>query len=124
MINLLNAALTIIPPVTVLWNRATYRQLNDLGQWVTHYNGSDIQPIPIQGSFQPLEKAKYEQLGLDLNKHYFVFYSSNDLLAVERDYSGDTLIFQGRKYQMEDTTDWYFYNGWRGVTCVDIGAAS
>ena len=59
MFNLLNAALTLIPPVTVSWRKATGRTQNALGQWVTAY----ANPVPLVCSFQPVEKAKYEALG-------------------------------------------------------------
>lgn len=120
MFNLLNAALSLIPPVTVSWRKAISRVQNAKGQWVTTY----ADPEDLVCSFQPIDKAKYEGMGLDLNKHYFVLYGSDDLIAVERQQSGDTVDYQGRRYQFEDVADWYAYNGWRGVVCVDIGAAS
>ena len=117
MINLLAAALTLIPPVSVQWYKATGRTRNALGNWIVTYAA----PVTLRGSFQPLEKAKYEALGLDMNKHYFVLYASADLIAVERGTSGDYIVHQGTKYQFEDVADWLYYNGWRGVVCVDIG---
>lgn len=117
MFNLLNAALTLIPPVTVQWSRATGRTQNAIGQWVTAYAVA----LPLTGSFQPLEKAKYEALGLDMNKHYFVLYGSKDLTAVERGESGDIIDFDGKRYQFEDAVDWFYYNGWKGIVCVEIG---
>lgn len=119
MFNLLNVALMLIPPVTVSWRKATGRVQNALGQWVTAY----ADPVALTCSFQPLEKAKYEVLGLDLNKHYFVLYGSKDLIAVERETSGDTVDYEGRRYQFEDAVDWFAYNGWKGIVCVDIGAS-
>lgn len=116
-INLLNAAHKLIPPVTVFWRRAISRTHNPRGQWITEYAPA----VPLRCSFQPIERAKYEYMGLDLNKHYFVLYGSADLLTVERDISGDTVDYQGRRYQFEDAVDWFAYNGWRGIVCVDIG---
>jgi hypothetical protein len=120
MMNLLQAALSVIPPSTVIWIRATGRTQNALGQWVTTYAA----PVDLRGSFQPLEKAKYEALGLDMNKHYRVFYVSQPVAPVDRGTSGDRLIHDGRLYQVEDEADWYSYNGWLGLVCVDIGAAA
>lgn len=116
--NLLGLALSIIPPVTVGWVPAVGRELNAIGQWVTTYADD---PTTLSGSFQPLEKAKYEALGLDMNKHYFVFYVSAEVKGVERDRSGDILIHNQTRYQVEDVVDWYFYDGWLGLVCVDIG---
>lgn len=117
MFNLLNAALTLIPPVTVMWSKATGRTQNAMGQWITAYDA----PVPLTCSFQPIEKAKYEALGLDMNKHYFVLYGSNDLTAVDRDTSGDVIDFRGKRYQSEDAIEWYYYNGWKGMVFVEIG---
>lgn len=119
MFNLLNAAHSLIPPVTVSWRKANGRTQNALGQWVTSYDA----PVNLKCSFQPVEKAKYEALGLDMNKHYFVLYGSKELTAVERDTAGDTVDYQGRRYQFEDAVDWYAYNGWKGIVCVDVGPA-
>lgn len=118
MFNVLQAALSLIPPVTVTWSQATGRTQNAIGQWVTAYAA----PVELRVSFQPIEKAKYEALGLDLNKHYFVLYGSNPITAVERDTAGDLVDYNGRRYQAEDAIDWYAYNGWRGVVFVDVGA--
>lgn len=120
MFNLLNAAHMLIPSVTVQWRRATGRTQNALGQWVTEY----ADPVSLSCSFQPVDRSKYEYMGLDLNKRYFVLYGSDVLIAVERGTSGDTVDYQDRRYQAEDATDWYAYNGWKGIVFVDIGAAT
>ena len=117
MFNLLNAAMGLIPPVQLTWRKSAGRTQNALGQWVTSY----ATPVQIKGSFQPLEKAKYELLGLDLNKQYYTLYASEALIAVERGTSGDVIDYQGKRYQIEDAVDWADYNGWKGVLCVEIG---
>lgn len=117
MFNLLNAALTLIPPVSVVWHKTTGRTRNAVGQWLTEY----AEPVNLRVSFQPLEKAKYEALGLDLNKHYWVLYGSNPITAVERDTAGDLIDYNGRRCQAEDNVDWFDYNGWKGVIFVEIG---
>ena len=114
---MLNAAMGLIPPVQLTWRKSAGRTQNALGQWVTSYAA----PVQITGSFQPLEKAKYEMLGLDLNKHYYTLYSSEALIAVERGTSGDVIDYQGKRYQIEYAADWSDYNGWKGVLCVEIG---
>ena len=118
MFNVLQAALSLIPPVSVAWHKTTGRTRNDIGQWVPTY----ASPVNLRVSFQPIEKAKYEALGLDLNKHYWVLYGSNPITAVERDTAGDLIDYNGSRYQAEDAIDWYAYNGWRGVVFVDVGA--
>ena len=117
--NLLNVALSIIPKVKIQWAKTTGRTQNALGQWITEY----AEPVALWCSFQPIEKAKYEQMGLDMNKHYFVLYGSQDLTAVERGTAGDVFIHNGLKYQAEDAVDWFSYNGWKAIVVVEIGAS-
>jgi hypothetical protein len=116
-INLLNLALTVIEPQGVEWHKFGARTQNALGQWITTYQPG----VAIWGSWQPLESKRYAELGLDLAKRYFVFYTSNDLTGVERGESGDVLIWNGRKFQIQDDTVWYQMDGWDGIICVDIG---
>ena len=60
------------------------------------------------------------QYGLDLQKDYYTFYTSNDVLDIQRDVSGDQLIFNGKRYQVESNNDWYPMDGWKGIICVYI----
>lgn len=118
--NLLGMALTVIQPQTVIWLQETARTQNAIGQWVTEY----ATPMPVRGSWQPLDRAKYEQLGLDLAKKYFVFFASIAMTAVERMKAGDVLEFAGNHHHIEDEVDWYIQDGWRGILCIEIGPAS
>lgn len=118
--NLLNMAMGLIATQPVTWIRSTGRTQNALGQWVTAY----AEPVVIRASFQPLDGAKYETLGLDLEKRYFVLYTSAAVKSIERDESPDLVQFSGRRYQCEaDAGDWLAIDGWRGVLCIDVGAA-
>lgn len=115
--NLLNMALTVIQRQTITYYQYTGRSLNAIGQDVTTYAA----PVDIVGSWQPIPRNLYEQFGLDLQKDYFNFYSSNNLLDVTRDVSGDQLVFMTKSYQVESATDWYQLDGWKGIICVDLG---
>jgi hypothetical protein len=117
--NLLNMALTVIAKQTISYYRAVSRSLNSVGQDVTVYAGV----VSIVGSFQPVPRQLYEQYGLDFQKSYFTFYTSNNLIDVQRDVSADRIAFQGLLYQCESNNDWYGEDGWKGVLCVLIGAA-
>ena len=117
--NLLNMALTVIQRQSVQYYQYDGRTLNAVGQDVTTY----LAPVTKVGSWQPIPRHLYEQLGLDLQKNYFNFYTSNDVLDVQRDVSGDQIVFEGSKYQCESNTEWYKLDGWKGVLCVYIGAA-
>lgn len=116
--NLLNAALTVIAKQTVTYYRSTGRALNNVGQDVTTYAAG----VSAMGSFQPVPRKLYTAYGLDLQKSYFTFYVSSNVIDVERDVSGDQIAFNGRRFQCESNNDWYAIDGWKGVLCVDIGA--
>jgi hypothetical protein len=118
--NLLNRALKIIAKQTVTYYKSLGRTLNDVGQDVTAYN----EPVSIAGSLQPVSRVLYEKLGLDLQKTYYTFYTSNNVIDVGRNVSGDQFVFNGQRYQVESNNDWYAQDGWKGVLCVLIGAAS
>lgn len=115
--NLLGMAMQLITPQAVVWYAATNRTQNAVGQWVSEFAAPEV----IRGSWQPVDKAKYEQLGLDLVKKYFVFYASKSITPVERITSGDQLEYDDKMHQVLDDADWFTQDGWRGVMCVQLG---
>lgn len=118
--DLLDDALTIIDSQTVDYYRSTGRTLNDIGQDVPGY----ADPVQIYGSLQPVPRTLYEQYGLNLQKSYYTFYTSNNVIDVARNVSGDQFVYNGQRYQVESNNDWYSVDGWKGVLCVLIGAAT
>lgn len=118
--NLLNMALTVIQQQTVDYYQYNTRTLNAVGQYVTTYKSM----VNIVGSWQPVPRHLYPIYNLDLQKSYFTFYTSNNVLDVTRDVSGDQIVYKGRRYQVESNNDWYQEDGWKGMLCVDIGASS
>lgn len=125
--NLLNMALDLIgAQPDVYWRQQTGRTLDEAGEWVPEY----APPLPVKGSLQPLSSARYQQLGLDLARRYFTFFTSAPVQGVGRDRSGDLLDIAGRRYQVEAISntdgggsDWSEIDGWREVVVVDIGSA-
>src|SRR5580692_4896145 len=95
-INLLNMALTIIAKQTLSYYQFVSRAPNAVGQDLTVY----ADPVNLVGSWQPVPRHLYDIYGLDLQKDYFTFYSSNNILDIQRDISGDQLIFMGKRYQV------------------------
>ena len=118
--NILKMASQLIVFQTIQYYQYESRALNDVGQDVTTY----LAVVNIIGSWQPVPRNLYPIYGLDLQKDYFTFYTSNNLLDVTRDVSGDQLAFQGRRYQVESNNDWFQLVGWKGILCVDLGDAS
>jgi hypothetical protein len=114
--NILNLALTVIAKQSIVYFRFLSRSQNNVGQDVTIYDA----PTTVQGSFQPVPRRLYQIYGLDLQKSYFTFYASKNILDVGRDVSGDQIVFQGFRYQCESSNDWFGEDGWVGVLCVLI----
>jgi hypothetical protein len=115
--NILNMALQIIARQTIQYYQYQNRSLNQIGQDLTLYSN----PINITGSWQPVPRKLYIVYGLDIQKDYFTFYTSNNILDITRDVSGDQVAFMGRRYQVESDNDWFQLYGWKGILCVDLG---
>lgn len=117
--NLLSIALTVIAPGSIMLYRSTGRVQNAIGEWVTTYAVG----YPVEGSWQPVDRSKYESLGLDLEKQYFMFYASELIQSVARGESPDLAERNGRKYATIGDSPWYDVDGWQSAMFVDIGAA-
>ena len=116
-VNLLNMALRVISQQTVQYYQFLSRSLNSVGQDIATY----ASPIDIVGSWQPVPRQLYIQYGLDLQKNYFTLYTSNNVLDITRDISGDQVSYLGNRYQVESNNDWYQLDGWKGILCVALG---
>lgn len=114
--NILNKATQVIARQTLTWHRFTERVPNEAGQLVSKYAPA----VVIRGSFQPVPRSHYMNLGLDFNKSYFNFYAPANILDIERDVSGDQLIFSGYRYQVQSATPWISIDGWIAVLCCQI----
>jgi hypothetical protein len=77
-------------------------------------------PTALGGSFQPVARTLYQQLGLDFNKNYANFYASADIMDVLRNKTGDRLAYAGRTYQVLSNNDWIAQDGWKGVLCIEV----
>lgn len=114
--DLLDLALSVISAQSVTYYRASGRTLNAVGQEITNYQA----PTTIIGSMQPVPRRLYEAYGLPFNRTYYTFYTSNNTQDINRDTSGDQLIFNNQRFQIESNNDWYPVDGWQGVLCVLI----
>ncbi len=114
--NLLNMALTVIASQTVVYFTNTGRTNNAIGMYTPTFSPG----FPVNGSFQPVPKDKYEIYGLDFSKSYFNFYVSRSVIDLQRNVAGDQLEFQGKRYQCVSKTPWAAIDGWDAVLCVEI----
>lgn len=101
-INVAALALSVTGTVKVDYFRFTGRTTNGIGLDVATY----AEPVVARGSWQPVPRNVYQQLGLDLQKTY-VNWVTRDLMAdIGRDTSGDVVVRMGRRYQVESATPW------------------
>lgn len=114
--NLLNLALTVIGHQFFDWYKFKARTTNAAGLDVPTYQP----PISLQGSIQPVPRNLYAAYGLQLEKNYFTFFVSQDILDIRRDVSGDQMFFNGKVYQCVSITDWFPMDGWTPVLCVQV----
>lgn len=115
--NLLAIALGVLGKQSIVLYKAASRAQNARGDWVTTYAAG----VPVEGSWQPLDSRKYMELGLDLKKRYFNFYTSEPIQQAERGMSPDQASRDGRRYETVGDTPWQDVDGWRSALFVDIG---
>lgn len=113
--NILNLALSLQKKQTISYEKFIGQTENDLGEDIPSYD----EPINLVGSFQPLNQNLYKQNGFDLNKKYFIFYTSNNLDGIDRDSSGDKVSYNGYTYQATHKDNWFAYDGFVGITLVE-----
>lgn len=114
--NLLAMALRVITPTTVTYYKWLSRTGNAKGMLVNNYD----QGRPIRGSFQPVPQTLYQQLELDFSKKYYMLYTVEPILEVDRDTSSDQIGFNGQRFQVVSNNDWHAIDGWNGVMTVLI----
>ena len=114
--NLLNSALSVIASQSLNYFKFNGVILNEIGMEVTQYE----EPIIIWGSFQPIARDLYQQYGLDLSKSYYNFYTSNNVIGVGRDVSGDQVSFENKRYQCESITEWFGIDGWVAIRVISL----
>jgi hypothetical protein len=115
--DLLAMAMTVIAQQDLSYYKYAGRVLNSLGQYVSTYSRG----VVMSGSWQPVPRNLMIQYGLDFQKSYFTFYTSNNVVDLTRDVSADQLAFNGERYQVESNNDWFALDGWKGILCVHIG---
>jgi len=114
--NTLNAAFRLIRKTKVLYYKALTPTVDAVGRKVNVYEA----PVEIYGSLQPVKRNLYQEYGLDFSKNYANFYASFDFLGVERDGSGDKIVYNGQSFQILSVQDWFSVDGWKVALLVKI----
>ena len=89
---------------------------NEIGLDVRDYD----QPITRSGSVQSVDVSDIKNMGLDFTKSYIQVWTETPVNAVERDRSGDQIIWNGRRFEIQGETDWNAVDGWNSFTAVEV----
>jgi len=114
--NILNRALRLISPQAFSYFANTGRIKQPNGQFVPAF----APPLALSGSVQPVPRNLYEQYGLDFQKNYVTVFVSKNILDLDRNVSGDLIVFSTKTFQCESKTDWFMQDGWDSILCVQI----
>lgn len=114
--NLLNKALKLIPGETYQYLQYDKEDTNAMGIKVATYK----EAVTIKGSVQSPENSLYEQIGLNLDKNYKIFYGSTNIKGNEEQPKPDRFIYDGKTYETVKDTNWFNYDGWCGVLAVEL----
>ena len=114
--NLLKKAFKVINKDSFIYRQFDSRSPNGIGIDVPSYKPD----VPLKGSIQAVPRRLYQQHGLDWKKNYITIYSSNTIEGVNRDTSGDRIVFDGKLFQVLDENNWTPIDGWNGVMCVEV----
>ena len=114
--NLLTSALTIICRDSFQYLRFNTITTNEIGLDVRDYD----QPITRSGSVQSVDVSDIKNMGLDFTKSYIQVWTETPVNAVERDRSGDQIIWNGRRFEIQGETDWNAVDGWNSFTAVEV----
>ena len=115
--NLLKKAFKVISKDSFIYRQFKVRITNSIGIDIPDYEPD----IELKGSIQAVPRRLYQLHGLDWKKNYIMIYSSDTIKGVNRDTTGDRVVFDGKLFQVLDENDWTPIDGWNGVMCVEVG---
>lgn len=114
--NLLKKALKLIPGESYQYLKYIDEEVNEMGIAVAQH----AEPQIITGSVQSPENSLYEQMGLNLDRNYKIFYGAVDIKGNEAQPQPDKFIYNGKTYETVKNSDWFNYDGWCGVLAVEV----
>ncbi len=117
--NLLKKALRLIPGESYQYYKFKSEEVNSFG--VSVPTDEDAVTItPANGIVQSPENSLFQQMGLDLDRNYKIFYGAVSIKGNEAQEHPDKFIYKGLTYETVRNTDWFDYDGWCGVLAVEI----
>lgn len=115
--NIFASASRLIPQRNYQYLQFSNNSINDVGIVANSYSTE----ITIKANIQPVNRSVYEQFGLDMQKTYYTVFSSTLMQDLQRDVTGDQVIFNGKTLQIESTQgDWNSQYGFNSYLAVQI----
>lgn len=106
MINVLKAALRLIPKQQITYKKFLRVAPNPLGIMVNEY----APPITVLGSIQPADDDTLYKLGIANTGDFFICYLHGDALSIARLQSNDVIVgTDGQEYNIFQSEMWYDY---------------
>ena len=126
--NLLRKASRIIPTEEIRWRRFVSSEVNSIGNTIPVYTKwesikANVQPgltfsFNARGVASSTEIAK--QLGIDLTKEIITVYVANlNITNVHGQTMPDQVSYNGKIYNIWSVSNWYEYDGWKSLICVE-----
>ena len=112
--NLLELALTVLPAVNFYYRHYEGETRNELGVKIPSYGSWQV----CRGMVQPVQRSKYEDLGLDFAKNYINVWGTLNLKTVGLQNQPDQILWNGCLWNITAVNEWYQYNDWVNVTAV------
>lgn len=114
--NLLNMAMTLIPPVNITYEKWQSNTTNSVGYEVASYG----EPMQVKASVQSNIPAEmYQTFQLDLNKNYRLIDVPAFVVGTAEQMTPDRITYQGKKWIVVKCNNWHSYNGWVKLLVVE-----
>lgn len=118
--SILKTAMSLIPKQSAVLYRWQGRITNDRGLDVDTYSPAES----FTGSIQPVDRSKYEYMGLDATKGYITVYTTQIIVDLTRTHNPDHIEYGGRRYKVLNRSDWHSPADFNGLMAMDIGPAT
>lgn len=115
--NILDIALSIIPPTLVQARKSLGTKINRYGQSEAAYT----EWVEVYGIVQPGSERNEHIEGMDYSKKYVsIWLRGYTLDGTHLDWSPDQIRYMGRIFNVIDVDDWYSYDNFRKCECVEV----
>lgn len=115
--NILDIALSLIPPTVVQIRKNLGTTVNKFGQATASYG----EWIGVYGIVQPGGESNEHTEGIDISKnHVTIWLRGIALDGTHIQWTPDQIRFVGKIFNVVDVKDWFPYDKYRECTCVEV----